>query len=408
MQKRPERRYHTASELISDLKRAISNPDGDFVQIPAFVATDSPTINISDDINKIKNGTFHEEDDLRPTKNLASGAISDEEEEELDTVDSKVEKVFLIGTIVAAVVLMIVIIALVAWFLSSKVGNDNNDKVEDEPVVEVTVTPEPSVTPMPTQEPSGDMYVVPDVVRLKEQDARSSILAKAPNADIRVKEDYSDTYEVGEVISQYPNAGNEVDQTSSVILTISVGKLSFPVPNVYGLSEAQADKKLKEKGLIPVHEYPYNDDIPAGEVINTLPERDAMITAGETVTVYISNGPENKQVSVPNLLGKSEAEAETLLKNLGLMKGTVDQDYSDIYPVGQVIYQSYTYNQKVDRNTAIDLTISKGPKVEEPPVVEVPDTYIGSVTIDINPLIDFEDGETHDIILELVQDGEPA
>ena len=36
MQKRPERRYHSASELIIDLKRAIANPNGDFVQIPAF------------------------------------------------------------------------------------------------------------------------------------------------------------------------------------------------------------------------------------------------------------------------------------------------------------------------------------------------------------------------------------
>ena len=58
MQKRPERRYHSASELIVDLKRALANPDGDFVQIPAFVANDSPTINISDDLDKIKNGAY--------------------------------------------------------------------------------------------------------------------------------------------------------------------------------------------------------------------------------------------------------------------------------------------------------------------------------------------------------------
>ena len=83
MQKKPERRYHSASDLIVDLKRALANPNGDFVQIPSFVASDSPTIKISDeDIGRINNGSLRQND------------LIDDDDEELDSVDSRVEKIF--------------------------------------------------------------------------------------------------------------------------------------------------------------------------------------------------------------------------------------------------------------------------------------------------------------------------
>ncbi len=48
MQKKPERRYLSASELIADLKRSITNPDGDFVKLAAVAVLDSPTINMTE------------------------------------------------------------------------------------------------------------------------------------------------------------------------------------------------------------------------------------------------------------------------------------------------------------------------------------------------------------------------
>ena len=49
MQKRPENRYLSASELIVDLKRSVMNPEGDFVRISAGVVSDSPTKNMTQD-----------------------------------------------------------------------------------------------------------------------------------------------------------------------------------------------------------------------------------------------------------------------------------------------------------------------------------------------------------------------
>ncbi len=393
MQKRPERRYHSSSELIADLKRAISNPDGDFVQIPAFVSSDSPTINISDDLNKIKNGAYLDEN-LRDTRNLQAKNLTEEEDEELDTVDSKVEKFFLVGSIVTIVILAIVIIGSVVWFLSRA-----KDNTPDPTEIEENLSPSPSLTEGPTESPTGVMYVVPDVIGLTQDDAESSIRAKAEKADVRFSEEYSDTIEVGKVMAQYPQAGNEVEETSTVILTISLGPEAFEVPNVYGLTEERADKKLKELGLKLLHEYVASDEIEAGRVISTNPERQAMVVSGDTITVVVSTGPVNAQSVVPSLIGLTEDKATSALTSAGLVKGTVSYQSSSTYPKGQVTYQSNTSGQKVDAGTVIDIIVSSGPAQTGPTV------YSGQVTIDVNPF-ESSDADEAEIILEMEQDGE--
>jgi serine/threonine-protein kinase len=400
MQKRPERRYHSASELIADLKKAIANPDGDFVQIPAFVATDSPTINISDDLGKIKNGTYLDED-LRDTKNLQAGKIVEDEDEELDTVDSKVEKFFLVGSIVTVVILAIAIIVLVIWFLSSKVDNKNPDEGTD---IETTISPTPELTNGPTGEPTGETYTVPDVVGLKEEDAKNLIKSKDPNAFIEIEEDYSDTYDIGEVIEQYPDAGNDRELGSTIIITISTGPEAFEIPNVYGLTEEQADKKLTELGLVVVHEYPKSDEIESGRVISTTPERQTKVVKGDTVTVNVSSGSENEQVTVPNLIGLTEAAATKKLTSVGLVKGSVTLEASDTFKKGEVTYQSNTAGLKVAEGTVVDINVSTGPESGSP---NGDVTYMGQVVIDVNPFDYVGDGEA-EIILEMEGNGEPA
>ena len=393
MQKRPERRYHSSSELITDLKRAISNPDGDFVQIPAFVSSDSPTINISDDLNKIKNGTYLDED-LRETRNLQGKSIIEDEDEELDTVDSKVEKFFLVGSIVTIVILAIVIIGSVVWFLSR-----TKDNTKDPTEIEVNLSPSPSVTVEPDETLTGLMYIVPDVIGLTQADAESSIRAKAEKSDIRFTEEYSDTIAVGKVMAQYPQAGNEVEETSTVILTISLGPEAFEVPNVYGLTEDRADKKLKELGLKLLHEYVASDEIEAGRVVSTNPERQSMVVSGDTITVIVSTGPVNAQSVVPNLIGLTEKDATKALTDVGLVKGRVSYESSNTYAKGQVTYQSNTSGQKVNTGTVIDIIVSSGTAQSGPTV------YSGQVTIDINPF-DSSEADEAEIILEMEQDGE--
>ena len=123
MQKKPERRYQTAAELIVDLKRSVINPEGDYVSISSnAMVTNSPTRSIT-------------EEELNTIKSAASAAktpatrisYSDRkikkkvkrETEELDTMDSGLEKVLTVVSVLAAIALLVLIFYL-AWNLFVK------------------------------------------------------------------------------------------------------------------------------------------------------------------------------------------------------------------------------------------------------------------------------------------------
>lgn len=407
MQKRPERRYHSASELIVDLKRALSNPEGDFVQIPAFVANDSPTINISDDLDKINNGSYYNDSYHNP-RNLKVNQVIDDDEEELDTVDSKVDKIVSILTIAAIIVLAVVILFVVFRYIlpSDEGGNDG------EPTPVLTTTPEPTLEPTPTVEPTVgiETYQFPSVIGHKLEDAKAAILAKDPTAQIMPMEDYSNEYEEGLVIRQYPLGNTDFPVGSEVVIYVSVGPKSETIPYVYGNTWEQAEKKLKEYELIPTKEEVFSNDIAVGSVVSTDPPKESIVKAGDRVTVYVSKGPEIIQSAVPNLLGKTRNEADKLLKDAGLALGDVSQESSEAYAVGLISYQDTTAGELVDQGTKINVTISTGPSSTETGNIDDPDNpsnvrYVGTLLInDINPFDFTGDGEA-EIILEMEQNG---
>ena len=78
-----------------------------------------------------------------------------------------------------------------------------------------------------------------------------------------------------------------------------------------------------------------------------------------------------KQVSVPNLLGLEQEAAVESLKNEKLQVGNVDAAYSDTYPEGQVCETFPSAGKKVDEDSKVDITISKGPKPADK--TQVPD-----------------------------------
>ncbi|NLO09206.1 MAG: Stk1 family PASTA domain-containing Ser/Thr kinase [Clostridiales bacterium] len=399
MQKRPERRYHSASELIVDLKRALANPDGDFVQIPAFVANDSPTINISDDLGKIKNGTLYSDNYHNPRNNK----VVDEDDEDLDSSSSKMDKIMSIASIVAIIILALVIMFVVIKFILPKENDDPNP----DSIITEAPTPEPTEdpTPSPTPEPGIETYKFPNVIGHKLEDAKAAIEAVNPTAHINPMEDYSNEYEVGYVIRQYPLGGTDYPVDSEAVLYVSIGPKSEVIPYVYGNTWEQAEQKLKEYELLPVREDMFSNEIAVGSVIATDPPKESMIKPGDTVKVYVSKGPEITQAAVPSLIGKTTSAAGTLLTDAGLILGEVSYDSSETYPEGQITYQDTTAGELVDKGTKINVTVSTGPESSETGGSGTGNyRYVGRLTIEINPFDYVGDGEA-EIILEMEQNG---
>lgn len=401
MQKKPERRYLTASELIADLKRSISNPNGDFVVLAAGAASDSPTITITEDeVSHIKNasrntGSFeavrgNTNPDLRNTGALQSKNKLDDEED-IDQVDPRVEKIIIIGSSVAGIILVALIIFFVVNIFHLFPGNGNNGNTPGQG--EVTVTP----TLTPTEE-AVQTVIMPSVKGYSLADAQKMLREKSEDLQIITDEKTSDTVEKGMVMEQYPAQNAEIDSDGEVKLVISLGPETFELQDLSNYTEEQAITKLEDEELKYKHDYGYSDDIAEGKVISTVPVKGSSVKKGDTITIIISNGPEITNVVVPDVRTLSQADATTKLKEQGLEVGKITQGYSDTYANGKVMNQSKAGGSETTKGTAIDLVISQGPQGNDEP-----SSYSATVDIDENPF-DYP-GDSGIVLIQMVQDG---
>ncbi|WP_167956914.1 Stk1 family PASTA domain-containing Ser/Thr kinase [Anaerosporobacter faecicola] len=402
MQKKPERRYLSASELIQDLKRSLSNPNGEFVKMAPMGVSDSPTINLTpEQVGEIReasgynnggSGNYNSQNyNMQNNLNRNNGYNQDQvdnqmyENEEEDTddekdVDPKLEKFIIAGSITVAIVLGIVIIAIVGKgfglfkFGSSK-GSDN--KIEEE--LE-------SASPEATDELS-EKVPVPDVTGKTLEEAIA--LLKEAELSSRNEEKASDVVEENYIIEQSIKGGEEVDKNTVIVLTVSTGVEAFELRDVTGLTEDQADTILKEDQELKVtHEYAYDDSVESGLVIKTSPKAGEKVNKGDKITVYVSKGKETKYVKVPDLRNYSQSDAEKLITSNGLVVGKVSTANSDTYDKGTVMEQSYAANTEVEEGTKIDITISLGAKEDTTEYI-----YTANVTMSTSPFADdMEDG----------------
>ena len=132
------------------------------------------------------------------------------------------------------------------------------------------------------------------------------------------------------------------------------------MPDVVGLSEKMADKKLSDNNLqMQVKSSEYSDTVEKGNVISQEPKADEVVSKYSKVSVVISLGSDAFDISKLNLVGKTKESAESLLKENGFSADTKEEP-SDTVPKGSVI--SYTPT-KPKNGERVTLTVSSGKKV---------------------------------------------
>ena len=132
------------------------------------------------------------------------------------------------------------------------------------------------------------------------------------------------------------------------------------MPDVVGLSEKMADKKLSDNNLqMQVKSSEYSDTVEKGNVISQEPKADEVVSKYSKVSVVISLGSDAFDISKLNLVGKTKESAENLLKENGFSTDTKEEP-SDTVPKGSVISYTPTKPKSGERVT---LTVSSGKKV---------------------------------------------
>lgn len=193
------------------------------------------------------------------------------------------------------------------------------------------------------------------------EDAKKMLLDSGfKKKNITTTEEYSDTVEKGKIISQTPDADEEVvaDETQ-VEFVVSKGVEPVMMPDLTGLTETQAYQRMVANGLsansLTMSDEVFSDQ-PKGTIISQTPTYGEEVLPGDTsVTYVLSKGVET--ITVPDVTGKSKSDAEKTLKDAGLTS-TTTEEFSDSVAEGKVINMTPTGD--VTKGSQITLTISKG------------------------------------------------
>src|SRR5258707_1068666 len=206
---------------------------------------------------------------------------------------------------------------------------------------------------------------VPNVVGLT-QAAATTAITEAKLKLGNVTKQNSSPVATGNVISQDPASGSSVAEGSPVNLVISSGPPMVTVPNVVGLTQAAATTAITEAKLtLGKFTQQSSNTVATGNVISQDPASGSSAAEGSPVTLVISSGP--PMVTVPNVLGLTQAAATTAITEPKLTLGKVTQRNSNTVVTGNVISQDPASGSSLAEGSPVALIISSGP-----PMVAVP------------------------------------
>ncbi len=231
--------------------------------------------------------------------------------------------------------------------------------VDQSPAAGTPVAPGSQVTVMVST--GVTQTLVPKVVGLTEADATATL----EEAGYKVEKDttYDDQVEAGIVVNQSPDAGTAAEPGAAVTITVSKGSNpTVTVPNVVGMTEAEAAKALSDAGYEPVSSGSFDNTVPAGDVISQDPQAGVAASVGSAVNIVISLGPKPAQTAtVPDVVGQTEAEAVAALEQAGYQVVTATI-YSDDVPKGVVGEQVPPAGSVTQPGITVGIVASAGPR----------------------------------------------
>lgn len=319
MQKNPERRYQSASEMLCDLGAFRKDPSITFDY--SYFVDDSPT--------KFVPNSFDYDSVRIP------------EEEEPEETKEKNNMIPILAGIAATLVIAIIVLAAI---FVPKLFSKSNSEISCPKFV-------------------GQLY--DDIKANKEY---------TDSFKFETEWQANNEFEYGYVFEQSKAEGQKVKKGATITLYISKGESTKKVPDVYGLTESAAVSKLKAEGFKPTVEAMPSDDVEEGKVIKTEPQRTQVVGENLDIKIYVSSGKSLKNVSVPSVVGMKQADAEKELKEKNLVASVKEKlitSEDKYYPIGYVVKQEPdTGSSEIPEGSTVTIYVSSGVSLDV--VVDLP------------------------------------
>ena len=311
LKKDPMYRYQTATELLDDLRMALKNPSGDFV----------------------------EDEDYDPTARTQK--ISTQDVERMQRNKKKENKfiAFIKNHRVLSTFIGLILLFCVAFGGTMLVLHVTNPKEVE----------------------------VPNVVGLERDEAKQRIESVKLKFEV-ASEEYNTEVEENHIVSQdpaYMENYNKVKEGATVKVVVSKGTEKTKVPNVKGKDKDEATQLIEDAKLKVEIVEETSKTVKEGYVISQEIDPDTEINAGETVKIHVSTGVE--KATVPGVVGKSQDEAKKALQDLGFVV-TVTNVEDSSKDNGIVLKQSLDEGNSVEKGSAITITVNKLAEVKTVPI----------------------------------------
>lgn len=305
MEKDPNMRYSTATEMIEDLDKILKNPEAEVGVVDKSQARARRIQQEDNQTNQSKSAKFKKY--LEEHKGVK------------------------IALIVA--IFLIVFIASIGITL----GVLNSGKPKD--------------------------ILLPNFTNLTLDEAKAK--AEEVKLNLNVSEEkYDVQIEEGKIISQDPKyqPNFTVKEGSTVNVVVSKGQEIVKVTKLVGKTKDEARKELKDLGLEMEIEEVNSDDVEPGIVIEQDKQEGEEVLAGTKIKLKVSLGIE--KVEVPNLTELSEDEAKVKITEAKLKWIRTDKIKDSSKGTG-VVEQNISPKSMVDKNTEISITINEYQKITQ-------------------------------------------
>lgn len=237
---------------------------------------------------------------------------------------------------------------------------------------------------------------IPDLVEMPFEEAKASLEKLGLKAKI-ISERYDTQHRKGTVIFQDPLPGEKVKSGYTVNLTISKGSRLTDVPNLVHKNIDEIDALLNEKNLKIGRTRKIYSSLPVGIIVSQNPSAYTKVQEGTGIDVNVSRGPEKKMILMPKLIGENIDKAQKSIETAGLILGKVDPKFDDKIGKDIVINQSISEGTEVEKNTTVDLVVSKGPEKTSPSSQE--EVQMKSVSF----RLDYSQAKQEEFVLKIVK-----
>ena len=349
MEKNPAQRFPSAADMLEDIERFRRNSEmvfnyGD--QVDHAYARGTSIYDTAGSRQQDYNDNYEYEEEYVRSKNGAKASM------------------VVTGIVAAVVVVGLVVGGIFLW----NYFRNNTDTSSDEVIV-------PTFT--------GMIY---------ETEIKDN--AEYADFEFEIVEGNQPSQPAGVVLNQNPQAGMTVKRGKTITLTVNGGTLEqIIVEDVTGDSQQDAYDTLEALGLSPRIQAVADDETAVGYVVRTDPAAGSTVASGSSITIFVSSGPAEEQVTVPNVVGSSLSTAESDLEANGLVRGSVSYDDESDQPEGTVLSSDPEGGTRVSEGSAVNLVVSSGRGAEKTVHYDIP--LPSGVSEDLEMSI-YVDGELFD------------